>query len=267
MDRFPSATFGHVPQNTPHNSTLPPQDNSVSQDVCAPCVPCAPDTPVVGLVGGIGSGKSALARWVAQHARIEILDADRLGHQALDDPELAKLVLDRFPQAANPDYTKDTIQPNQTDQPIRRAALAEIVFGADPESQSARNDLETIVHPYIRRRLTDLIQQHREQDGCEGILVDAAVLLEAGWDDLCDHVVFVDVPEATRLARIDSTRDWTRNQYLDRQASQWPLTRKQDAADRSIDNSNTLEHSGQQLLALIQALGKPNDSKQNHPPA
>lgn len=264
MDRFPSATFGHVPQNTPHNSTLPPQDNSVSQDVCAPC---APNTPVVGLVGGIGSGKSALARWVAQHARIEILDADRLGHQALDDPALAKLVLDRFPQAANPDYTKDTIQPNQTDQPIRRAALAEIVFGADPESQSARNDLETIVHPYIRRRLTDLIQQHREQDGCEGILVDAAVLLEAGWDDLCDHVVFVDVPEATRLARIDSTRDWTRNEYLDRQASQWPLTRKQDAADRSIDNSNTLEHSGQQLLALIQALGKPNDSKQNHPPA
>ncbi len=69
----------------------------MSQDVCAPC---APYSPVVGLVGGIGSGKSALARWVAQHARIEILDADQLGHQALDDPTLAKLVLDRFPQAA-----------------------------------------------------------------------------------------------------------------------------------------------------------------------
>jgi dephospho-CoA kinase len=231
----------------------------VSQDSCAP------SAPVIGLVGGIGSGKSALARWVAQHAHIEILDADQLGHQALDDTTLAKLVLDRFPQAANPDYTKDTTHSNQPNQPIRRAALAEIVFGANPESQSARNDLETIVHPYIRRRLTDLIQQHREQDGCEGILVDAAVLLEAGWDDLCDYVVFVNVPEATRLARIDSTRDWTHNQYLDRQASQWPLTRKQDASDSSIDNNRTLEHSGQQLLELIHSLDNPDDSHQNHP--
>jgi len=213
----------------------------VTQDHCA---------PVVGLVGGIGSGKSALADWVSQHASIEVLDGDQLGHQALNEPGVTRKILDRFPNSQDPDNSNT----NHCEHQVNRAALAEIVFGDDLESESNRNDLEAIVHPFIRRRLTDLIHEHHGQDGCEGILVDAAVLLEAGWDDLCDHVVFVDVPEDVRLARVDATRNWTRTDYLDRQASQWPLQRKQDTADTSLDNSTSLEDSGPRLLSLIHSL-------------
>ncbi len=211
----------------------------MTQDHCA---------PVVGLVGGIGSGKSALADWVSQHASIKVLDGDQLGHQALNEPELARKILDRFPDSQDPDHSEHQ---------VNRAALAEIVFGDDLERESNRNDLEAIVHPFIRRRLTELIHEHRGQDGCEAIVVDAAVLLEAGWDDLCDHVVFVDVPEDIRLGRVDSTRNWTRTEYLDRQASQWPLQQKQDTADTSLDNSTSLEDSGPRLLSLIHSLHGP----------
>ena len=212
----------------------------MTQDHCA---------PVVGLVGGIGSGKSALADWVSQHASIKVLDGDQLGHQALDEPELARKILDRFPDSKDPD---------NSDRQVNRAALAEIVFGDDLKSESNRNDLEAIVHPFIRRRLTELIHEHRGQDGCRAIVVDAAVLLEAGWDDLCDHVVFVDVPEDIRLGRVEATRNWTRSDYLDRQASQWPLQQKQDTADTSLDNSTSLEDSGPRLLSLIHSLSDPN---------
>jgi dephospho-CoA kinase len=220
----------------------------VTQDHCA---------PVVGLVGGIGSGKSGLAHWVSQHAPITVLDGDQLGHQALAEPELARKILDRFPSSQDPDNSSTIHSQHQ----VNRAALAEIVFGDDLESEANRHDLEEIVHPFIRRRLKEQIQQiqqHRGQDGCEGILVDAAVLLEAGWDDLCDHVVFVDVPEDIRLTRVETTRNWTRSDYLDRQASQWPLQRKQDTADTSLDNSTSLEDSGPRLLSLIHSLNSRN---------
>ena len=207
------------------------------QDHCA---------PVVGLVGGIGSGKSALARWVSQNSPVEVLDGDQLGHQALTEPAIAGLVLERFPQAGPSDTSSAT--------QISRPTLAAIVFGDDPESQSARNDLEAIVHPFIRRSLEDLIQKHRSRIDCEGILVDAAILLEAGWDDLCDHVVFVDVPEADRLTRVTSTRNWTRSDFLARQSSPWSLERKQARSDTIIDNSTSLENSGPHLLSVIHSL-------------
>ena len=200
----------------------------------------------MGLVGGIGSGKSALASWVSQHSPVEVLDGDQLGHRAFTEPAIARLVLERFPQAGSPDTSSTT--------EINRRALAKIVFGDSPESRSARNDLEAIVHPFIRRSLEDLIQEHRGRSDCEGILVDAAVLLEAGWNDLCDHVVYVDVPEALRLSRVSETRDWTRTDYLARQSSQWPLERKQEASDTSLDNSGSLEDSGPRLLSLVHSL-------------
>ena len=200
----------------------------------------------MGLVGGSGWGKSALARWVSQNSPVEVLDGDQLGHQALTEPTITGLVLERFPQAG-PSDTSSTTE-------ISRPTLAAIVFGDDPESQSARNDLEAIVHPFIRRSLEDLIQKHRNRIDCEGILVDAAVLLEAGWDDLCDHVVFVDVSEADRLARVTSTRNWTRSDFLARQSSQWPLEKKQDSADSSVNNTGSLEESGGRLLTLIHSL-------------
>ena len=207
------------------------------QDHCA---------PVVGLVGGIGSGKSALARWVSQNSPVEVLDGDQLGHQALTEPTITGLVLERFPQAG-PSDTSSTTE-------ISRPTLAAIVFGNDHQSQAARNDLEAIVHPYIHRSLKDLIDEHHTRDDCEAILVDAAVMFEAGWNHLCVHVVFVDAPQALRLERVGTTRNWNLADYLARQSSQWSLERKQARSDTIIDNSTTLENSGPRLLSVIHSL-------------
>ena len=80
------------------------------------------------------------------------------------------------------------------------------------------------------------------------------MLFEAGWNELCDHVVFVDAPQALRLTRVATTCNWTQADYLARQSSQWPLEKKQDTADNSVDNSGSLEESGASLLSLIHSL-------------
>lgn len=205
--------------------------------------------PVVGLVGGVGSGKSAVAGWVAQHASVAVIDGDGAGHRALTDPEVQQRVLSRFPNVA--DGSGKTID---------RSRLAREVFGDNETSRKARADLENIVHPVIRRSLEEQIHHQRQSEDCQAILLDAAVLLEAGWDDLCDHIVYVDVPEPDRLARVTSTRDWNVQQYRARQSSQWPLERKQTAAHTILDNSGPLKQSGQTLLELLETLTRTSSS-------
>ncbi len=107
------------------------------------------------------------------------------------------------------------------------------------------------MHPEIRSLMERKIRELRRQANVEAILLDAAVLLEAGWNDLCDVVVFIDTPEADRIARVQAGRGWSAAELAKREASQWPLPRKRAAADSVIDNSNSVDDAARQLELVI----------------
>lgn len=191
--------------------------------------------PVIGLIGGVGSGKSALAAWIAQALGGAVIDADAAGHRALDQEEVKEKIRTQF--------GSDVFDAAGA---VVRRRLAERVFGAGEPQLAARRQLEDIVHPVIRR---DLEQQIAQAAGTHAlILLDAAVLLESGWNDACDAVVYVDVPAEVRRERVARTRHWSADELARREASQWPLERKRNAADVMIDNSQTLDRAGQQFL-------------------
>lgn len=198
--------------------------------------------PILGLVGGIGSGKSALADWLAQRLRVVVLDADASGHAALRQPEV------QF--AIRRDFGDDVFNPTGD---VERSRLAQRVFGDTPALQTARQQLEAIVHPVIRRDLEQQIAELRERQACDVIVLDAAVMLESGWSELCDAIAFVDVPRSERLARVLATRGWPESELNRREASQWPLDRKRAAADIVIDNSSDLESAGLVLAKFLRS--------------
>ncbi|GIT28393.1 MAG: hypothetical protein Ct9H300mP1_04390 [Planctomycetaceae bacterium] len=189
----------------------------------------------MGLVGGIGSGKSALARWVSRNSPVEVLDGTNSDTRRSPSPHPGLGFLERFPQAGPSDTSSrpKSAAPPGGDLFWRRPRIA--IGSERPRSHRP---------PFIRRSLEDLTQKTPKPNRLEGILVDAAYCWGPGWDDLCDHVVFVDVPEADRRARVTSTRNWTRSDFLARQSSQWSLERKQARSDTIIDNSKTLETPG-----------------------
>jgi dephospho-CoA kinase len=144
---------------------------------------------IVGVVGGIGSGKSAVCRWVADHdSSIRVIDADRDGHRALELPAVQAQLRAAF----GPDVFKP-------DGKVIRSAVARLVFGSTPEHQDARRQLESIVHPAIAKLRDEQISELSSSGNVQAVLVDAAILQEAGWQDHCDGVVFVDVPRNQRL--------------------------------------------------------------------
>ena len=199
--------------------------------------------PVIGVVGGIGSGKSAVANWAAAHADVAVIDADKLGHDALKSAIVKAALLQRFGPGI---FGADGF--------VNRSALAKQVFGDTPEQLVARHDLERIVHPEIGRRISEEVALATKNDRV-AVLLDAAVLLEAGWRQLCDLVVFVDTPDVIRLARVQKNRNWTEDELARREASQWSLDRKRQEADFVVTNDRDLEYAGRQVLEMLRARG------------
>ncbi len=236
--------------------------------------------PVLGVIGGIGSGKSSVARRLQSLRPIAVIDADQLGHQVLNLPNVQERILKRFgptvfeiqseprpasvlsgtalaagktdpPSSVSPAASAVPLTNLEPNLQISRAALGRVVFGSDAAAETARRDLEAIVHPEIRSLLEHTIRELRRQANVEAIVLDAAVLLEAGWNDLCDVVVFIDTPQADRIARVQAGRGWSAEELAKREASQWPLPRKRAAADAVLDNSNDVDHAARQLEQVI----------------
>lgn len=196
-------------------------------------------TLVVGFIGGIGSGKSAVSRGLSNTFRTLTIDADRIGHEVLG----LQSVKDRIRQAFG-DVVFDGAE-------VSRKLLAREVFGSDTHKKQARIRLEEIVHPEIRRQVQEQLSDI--PDDIEIVVLDAAVMLEAGWNDLCDTIVFVDAPFKVRLARVQENRDWTADELRRREASQISIEEKRVAAHFVVDNSGTLEDAIKQLVPFIQA--------------
>ena len=189
---------------------------------------------VIGLVGGIASGKSAVASQLASLGA-EVIDADRLGHEVLDDPEVIAAAIDRW-------GNEILDQAGRLD----RRAIAAHVFPTGDEQVDHPPELEFwqgCTHPriehFVQRRLESL---SKRKSPPPGVVLDAALLFEAGWERICDAVIFLEVPREIRLQRA-LARGWSEADFAAREAAQMPVDEKRQKADFVIDNSVALEET------------------------
>lgn len=198
--------------------------------------------PTIALIGGIGSGKSAVANKVKTLRSVKVIDADQIGHEVLDFPELQQKIREQFGSAVfNEQGT------------IVRSQLAKIVFGDGKQHQESLEKLEALVHPEIHRRLEQEILSARAMEKVDAILIDAAVILEAGWKELCDQIVFIECPFEQRLKRVTQNRGWSSAELQKRENHQLPLSEKRKQANCIIHNDHDLEAAANELSRFIEA--------------
>lgn len=194
--------------------------------------------PILGLIGGIGSGKSLVSAEFAKHGGF-LISGDQLGHEALRQPDIMRQVVDRWGTGVT-----------AADGSIDRRQLGRRVFAAEAE----RKELERIVFPYIERRIREEIEKANGQADASFVVLDAAVMLEAGWNNVCDWLVYVDVPRELRLRRLAQQRGWDEKEVTAREAAQMRLTEKQKRADFTLDNSGFPEITAQEVENLLSEL-------------
>jgi len=199
---------------------------------------------IIGLLGGIASGKSTVARLLADQGAV-VLDADHAAGEALATEGVKQAIVERWGSAVLDSSGQ-----------LDRRVIARHVFGSSQQAAAERKFLEGLIHPLVRQTLKAELNR-LEQAATAVVVLDIPLLIEAGWADDCDHLFFVDSPEADRLARAQQ-RGWDAEELHWREAAQLPISEKRRRASVVIDNSGSTDVLRQQVADHWRRLtGKP----------
>ncbi len=180
---------------------------------------------IIGLIGGIASGKSAVAAELATLGAV-VLDADRTAHEVINLPTVQQALIAR--------WGKDVLNASGE---IDRAAVARRVFSDEQKGRVELRFLEETLHPRIREQFQAKLAE-QAAGGTAVAVIDAPLLLEAGWEKLCDSLVFVDSPRTDRLDRA-KLRNWSEADFSKREALQMPIAEKRERATHVLANAGT----------------------------
>ena len=193
---------------------------------------------VIGLTGGIGSGKSTVSQFLAELGAV-IIDADKVGHKAYKpDTDIWREVVAAF--------GRQILTPSGD---IDRKKLGEIVFG-NSESLSRLN---RIMHPPMYALVKTELEEYRRQ-GVDMVVLEAPLLIEAGWAALVDEVWVTVAPESTVLRRLEECSGLSKPQSLARIRSQLSSAEREKHADVVINNDGNLNELKSKVEKLWQAL-------------
>ena len=193
---------------------------------------------VIGLTGGIGSGKSTVSRFLAELGAV-VLDVDKIGHEAfkLDSDGWHEVVAAFGKQILTPDGNID------------RKKLGEAVFN-NPESLSILNQ---IMHPRMYNMVEAQLKEYQQQ-GTRVVVLEAALLLEAGWTPLVDEIWITTAPEATVLKRLEERTGLSKAESLARIRSQLSTAERVKHADVVINTDCGLDELKSKVEELWQRL-------------
>jgi dephospho-CoA kinase len=180
----------------------------------------------VGLTGGIGSGKSEVARRLAEHGAV-LIDADVAARKVVEpgSPGLAQVAEAFGDEVLRPDGS------------LNRERLGEIVFG-DP---GLRAKLNAIVHPLVRAWMQEAERAAVQANGDAIVVHDVPLLAESRGRAGFDAVIVVDVPPDLQLERLVRQRGMPAEQARARMAAQAGREQRLAVADIVIDNSGSLD--------------------------
>lgn len=192
----------------------------------------------MGLTGGIACGKSTVAALMREFG-CRVLEADKLAHKLMEpgQPAYQEILQDFGEQILGVDGRID------------RRVLGEIVF-RDP---NRRKRLNEIVHPRVIQEQDRQLAEWEREGSVRVAVVEAALLIEAGYHERVDRLVVVWCRPEQQRERLRA-RGLTAEQIEQRIAAQMPLEEKRRLADDQIDCSGTLEETRGQVEELVRRL-------------
>ncbi len=189
---------------------------------------------ILGITGGLGSGKSTVMKILKNRYGASIHIADEYGHEAF---QKGNICYGDIIQMFGLEILDEAGQ-------IDRDCLSKVVY-SDP---SKLHMLNRIIHPYVWERIEQEVAKHIHDSL---VVIESAILIEAGYSEVCDKIWGVFCKKEIRIERLISSRGYSVEKaegIMRQQMSEWELRSYCDAV---IENDGKLEHLEQQIEKLL----------------
>lgn len=196
---------------------------------------------ILGITGGVGSGKSKILYDLSNLYGAYIVETDKLAHTLMKPGQTVY-------QAVVEAFGTEILQAEEP-YAIDRAKFAQIVF-ADKEKLA---QLNALTHPAVKAWIRKDIEEKRKQD-VKIYVIEAALLIQDGYKEICDEIWYIYVDEETRIKRLMKQRGYTEERCRAMFHSQEPESYYRKYADFTINNQLDYENSSKQLKDRLNIL-------------
>ncbi len=193
---------------------------------------------VIGVTGGVGAGKSFVLSIIEEEFDAKLLYADEIAHQ-LTEPEHS--CYERIVEEFGTGILKE-------DKTIDRNKLAEIVFG----DLSALKKLNHIVHPMVKEYIQGEISCILLEDPAKIIVIEAALLIEDHYEEICDEIWYVKADEEIRRKRLKENRNYTDERIDKIIKSQLKESEFEKNCQKIINNNGNIEKTRQEIKNALE---------------
>lgn len=192
---------------------------------------------VIGVTGGVGAGKSEILNYIADNWNATVVEADEVGYLVMKPGKscFAPIVELFGPGILQEDGTLD------------RTRIAQMVF----EDKNLLEKLNAIVHPAVKKYIRKAIQREEENE-TDFFIVEAALLIEDKYDEICDELWYIYADEETRTERLKKNRGYSEEKIKSIFANQLSEDEFSEHCDFEIDNSGDFENTKEQIMQRMQ---------------
>lgn len=192
----------------------------------------------IGITGGVGSGKSAILAYLDHDAYTRVMLADEIAHDLMmPGTDCYRKIKRQFP--------KENIY--RQDGSFDRKQLSEVIFS----DEKKRQKLNAIVHPAVKEYVLAQKEEEQQRGVLEYLILEAALLVEDHYDEICDEMWYIYTSEARRRERLKESRGYSDQRVDEIFASQLADVQYRTACSVVIDNNGTLDDTYAQIDAVL----------------
>jgi dephospho-CoA kinase len=188
----------------------------------------------IGITGGVGAGKSEILKYLADKPGVRVILADNIAHELMEPgTDCYRALKDAF-------SGEDIYLPNGS---FDRKKLAGVIF----ESDNKREKLNAVVHPAVKEYVRREAEAERKKGECAVLVLEAALLIEEHYDEICDEIWYIYTKEEIRRKRLKLSRGYTDEKIDGIFLSQLGEDEYRRNSCTVIDNNGTLQEAFAQI--------------------
>ena len=190
-------------------------------------------TNIIGITGGVGAGKSTVLGYIGEHYKCRIILSDDVAN---DIKKKGYPAYDELLELLGRDILGD-------DGEIDKAKMASAIFG----NKNLLKKVNNILHPAVNTFIINIIDDERARGELDFVFVEAALLIENGYDKIADELWYVYASEEVRRERLKASRGYSDDKITNIFKGQLDDREFRKHCAFVIDNSNSLEDAARQI--------------------